>query len=45
MLYHLLFPFHTQLSVLNVTPCITFRTRGGGDLSALCDQPGRSARG
>ncbi len=26
MLYHLLFPFHTQLSILNVTRYITFRT-------------------
>jgi phospho-N-acetylmuramoyl-pentapeptide-transferase len=26
MLYHLLFPFHTQLSVLNVVQYITFRT-------------------
>jgi phospho-N-acetylmuramoyl-pentapeptide-transferase len=26
MLYHLLFPFHTELSVLNVTRYITFRT-------------------
>ena len=26
MLYHLLYPFHTQLSVLNVTRYITFRT-------------------
>src|SRR5438045_9709678 len=26
MLYHLLYPFHTQLSVLNVVQYITFRT-------------------
>jgi phospho-N-acetylmuramoyl-pentapeptide-transferase len=26
MLYHLLYPFHTQVSVLNVTQYITFRT-------------------
>ncbi len=26
MLYHLLFPFHTEISVLNVTRYITFRT-------------------
>ncbi|MBI4477831.1 MAG: phospho-N-acetylmuramoyl-pentapeptide-transferase [Acidobacteria bacterium] len=26
MLYHLLYPFHTQISVLNVTQYITFRT-------------------
>ena len=26
MLYHLLYPFHLQLSVLNVTRYITFRT-------------------
>ena len=26
MLYHLLYPFHTELSVLNVTRYITFRT-------------------
>ncbi|MBI2834847.1 MAG: phospho-N-acetylmuramoyl-pentapeptide-transferase [Acidobacteria bacterium] len=26
MLYHLLYPFHTQISVLNVTRYITFRT-------------------
>src|SRR3954469_7027261 len=34
MLYHLLFPFHTQLSVLNVTRYITFRT-AAASLSAL----------
>ena len=26
MLYQLLFPFHTELSILNVTRYITFRT-------------------
>ena len=26
MLYHLLYPLHTQLAVLNVTRYITFRT-------------------
>jgi len=30
MLYHLLFPLHTQLSVLNVTQYITFRTAVSG---------------
>jgi len=34
MLYHLLYPFHTQLSVLNVTRYITFRT-AAASLSAL----------
>jgi len=34
MLYHLLYPFHTQLSVLNVTQYITFRT-AAASLSAL----------
>jgi phospho-N-acetylmuramoyl-pentapeptide-transferase len=34
MLYHLLYPFHTQLSVLNVTRYITFRT-AASSLSAL----------
>ena len=34
MLYHLLFPFHTQLSVLNVMRYITFRT-AAASLSAL----------
>ena len=34
MLYHLLYPFHTQLSVLNVTRYITFRT-AAARLSAL----------
>lgn len=34
MLYHLLFPFHTQLSVLNVIQYITFRT-AAASLSAL----------
>jgi phospho-N-acetylmuramoyl-pentapeptide-transferase len=34
MLYHLLFPFHTQLSVLNVTRYITFRT-AAASLTAL----------
>src|SRR4051794_32723549 len=34
MLYHLLYPFHTQLSVLNVTRYITFRT-AASTLSAL----------
>ena len=34
MLYHLLYPFHTQLSVLNVTRYITFRT-AAATLSAL----------
>ena len=39
MLYHLLYPLHTQLSVLNVTRYITFRT-AAASLSALGDQPG-----
>src|SRR6187549_2146880 len=34
MLYHLLYPFHTQLSVLNVIQYITFRT-AAASLSAL----------
>src|SRR3954469_19342040 len=34
MLYHLLYPFHTQISVLNVTQYITFRT-AASTLSAL----------
>jgi len=34
MLYHLLFPFHTQISVLNVTRYITFRT-AAASMSAL----------
>ena len=34
MVYHLLYPFHTQLSVLNVTRYITFRT-AAASLSAL----------
>ncbi len=34
MLYHLLYPFHSQLSVLNVTRYITFRT-AAASLSAL----------
>jgi phospho-N-acetylmuramoyl-pentapeptide-transferase len=34
MLYHLLYPFHTQLSLLNVTRYITFRT-AAASLSAL----------
>jgi phospho-N-acetylmuramoyl-pentapeptide-transferase len=34
MLFHLLYPFHTQLSVLNVTQYITFRT-AASSLSAL----------
>jgi phospho-N-acetylmuramoyl-pentapeptide-transferase len=34
MLYHLLYPFHTQISVLNVTRYITFRT-AAATLSAL----------
>src|SRR3954464_6376485 len=34
MLFHLLYPFHTQLSVLNVTRYITFRT-AASTLSAL----------
>jgi phospho-N-acetylmuramoyl-pentapeptide-transferase len=34
MLYHLLYPFRTELSVLNVTQYITFRT-AGASLSAL----------
>jgi phospho-N-acetylmuramoyl-pentapeptide-transferase len=34
MLYHLLYPFHTQFSVLNVTRYITFRT-AAASLSAL----------
>ncbi len=34
MLYHLLFPFHTQMSVLNVIQYITFRT-AAASLSAL----------
>jgi phospho-N-acetylmuramoyl-pentapeptide-transferase len=34
MLYHLLYPFHTQLSALNVTRYITFRT-AAASLSAL----------
>jgi phospho-N-acetylmuramoyl-pentapeptide-transferase len=34
MLFHLLYPFHTELSVLNVTQYITFRT-AAASLSAL----------
>src|SRR5262249_52843368 len=34
MLFHLLYPFHTELSVLNVTQYITFRT-AASSLSAL----------
>jgi phospho-N-acetylmuramoyl-pentapeptide-transferase len=34
MLYHLLYPFHTQISALNVTRYITFRT-AAASLSAL----------
>jgi phospho-N-acetylmuramoyl-pentapeptide-transferase len=34
MLYHLLYPFHTQMSALNVTRYITFRT-AAASLSAL----------
>src|SRR5213593_977521 len=34
MLFHLLYPFRTQLSVLNVTQYITFRT-AAASLSAL----------
>ena len=34
MLYHLLYPFHTELSVLNVTRYITFRT-AAASMSAL----------
>src|SRR5258707_7508575 len=34
MLYHLLYPFHTQVSVLNVTRYITFRT-AAATLSSL----------
>ena len=34
MLFHLLYPFHTQISVLNVTQYITFRT-AAASLSAL----------
>jgi phospho-N-acetylmuramoyl-pentapeptide-transferase len=34
MLYHLLYPFHTELSVLNVTQYITFRT-AAASLTAL----------
>jgi len=34
MLYHLLYPFHTQFGVLNVTRYITFRT-AAASLSAL----------
>jgi phospho-N-acetylmuramoyl-pentapeptide-transferase len=34
MLYHLLYPFHTEVSVLNVTRYITFRT-AAASLSAL----------
>src|SRR5262245_66384167 len=34
MLFHLLYPFHTQFSVLNVTRYITFRT-AAASLSAL----------
>ncbi|MGE5243866.1 MAG: phospho-N-acetylmuramoyl-pentapeptide-transferase [Betaproteobacteria bacterium] len=34
MLYHLLYPFHTEMSVLNVTRYITFRT-AAASLSAL----------
>ena len=34
MLYHLLFPLHTQFSVLNVTRYITFRT-AAASLTAL----------
>jgi phospho-N-acetylmuramoyl-pentapeptide-transferase len=34
MLYHLLYPYHTQFSVLNVTRYITFRT-AAASLSAL----------
>ena len=34
MLYHLLFPFHTEVSILNVTRYITFRT-AAASLTAL----------
>ena len=34
MLYHLLYPLHTQLTVLNVTRYITFRT-AAASFSAL----------
>jgi phospho-N-acetylmuramoyl-pentapeptide-transferase len=34
MLYHLLYPLHTQFTVLNVTRYITFRT-AAASLSAL----------
>jgi phospho-N-acetylmuramoyl-pentapeptide-transferase len=34
MLYHLLYPFHTQFAVLNVTRYITFRT-GAASMTAL----------
>lgn len=34
MLYHLLYPFHTEISVLNVTRYITFRT-AAASMSAL----------
>src|SRR5262245_21792875 len=34
MLYHILYPFHTQLSLLNVTRYITFRT-AAASLTAL----------
>ncbi len=43
MLYHLLYPFHTQLSVLNVVQYITFRT-AAASLSALAISL-RSVRG
>ena len=43
MLYHLLYPFHTQLSVLNVMRYITFRT-AAASLSALAISL-RSGRG
>ena len=34
MLFHLLYPFHTEISVLNVTRYITFRT-AAASLTAL----------
>ena len=43
MLYHLLYPLHTQFSVLNVTRYITFRT-AAASLTALAHQPRRSGR-
>ena len=44
MLYHLLYPFHTQISALNVTRYITFRT-ARGEPDGAGDQPGCSGPG